>query len=132
MKTFKPAHSNAGITRHRNTIPYFNKSKWYKNLRMIEPYYGGNIHLKLYAYYHFFMLHSPYAYSFNNKLQAAVNPKAYPLADDALTVTILDLIQQAANYKQLKKGANEVNANIVLQNHIVQPNIVFFCNCVHS
>jgi len=36
-----------------------------------------------------------------------VNPKAYPLADPQLTVTILDLVQQAANYKQLLKGANE-------------------------
>lgn len=36
-----------------------------------------------------------------------VNPKAYPLADSQLSITILDLIQQAANYKQLKKGANE-------------------------
>lgn len=36
-----------------------------------------------------------------------MNPKAYPLADAQLTITILDLIQQAANYKQLKKGANE-------------------------
>merc|ERR1712100_453163 len=33
--------------------------------------------------------------------------KAFPLADAAMTVTILDLIQQAANYKQLRKGANE-------------------------
>lgn len=36
-----------------------------------------------------------------------MNPKAYPLADAELTVTILDLVQQAVNYKQLKKGANE-------------------------
>lgn len=36
-----------------------------------------------------------------------VNPKAYPLADPQLTVTILDLVQQATNYKQLRKGANE-------------------------
>ncbi|KAF4384397.1 hypothetical protein F8388_004630 [Cannabis sativa] len=36
-----------------------------------------------------------------------VNPKAYPLADSQLSITILDLVQQAANYKQLKKGANE-------------------------
>ncbi|XP_071962538.1 NHP2-like protein 1 [Antedon mediterranea] len=36
-----------------------------------------------------------------------VNPKAFPLADPQLTVTILDLIQQASNYKQLRKGANE-------------------------
>jgi len=36
-----------------------------------------------------------------------VNPKAFPLADPQLTVTILDIVQQANNYKQLKKGANE-------------------------
>lgn len=30
-----------------------------------------------------------------------------PLADEDLTVKILDLVQQAANYKQIKKGANE-------------------------
>lgn len=29
------------------------------------------------------------------------------MADATLTVTILDLIQQASNYKQLLKGANE-------------------------
>ena len=39
--------------------------------------------------------------------EAAPNPKAFPLADAPLTVTILDVTQQAANYKQLKKGANE-------------------------
>jgi len=37
----------------------------------------------------------------------AANPKAYPLADAELTTKILDLVQQATNYKQLKKGANE-------------------------
>ena len=36
-----------------------------------------------------------------------INPKAYPLADAQLVVNILDLVQQATNYKQLKKGANE-------------------------
>ena len=36
-----------------------------------------------------------------------VNPKAYPLADQQLTMKILELLQQATNYKQLKKGANE-------------------------
>ena len=36
-----------------------------------------------------------------------VNPKAYPLADAELTKKILDLVQQAVNYKQLRKGANE-------------------------
>ena len=38
---------------------------------------------------------------------AEVNPKAYPLANAEMTVKILDLVQQACNYKQLKKGANE-------------------------
>jgi hypothetical protein len=37
----------------------------------------------------------------------ALNPKAYPLADAQLTITIMDIVQQAANYRQLKKGANE-------------------------
>jgi hypothetical protein len=41
-----------------------------------------------------------------------VNPKAYPLADPQLTVTILDLVQQATNYKQLRKGANEGKVKI--------------------
>ncbi|KXN71972.1 13 kDa ribonucleo protein-associated protein [Conidiobolus coronatus NRRL 28638] len=36
-----------------------------------------------------------------------VNPKAFPLADATLTNNILDLVQQASHYKQLKKGANE-------------------------
>jgi U4/U6 small nuclear ribonucleoprotein SNU13 len=38
---------------------------------------------------------------------SSVNPKAYPLADPQLTASILDLVQQATNYKQLRKGANE-------------------------
>ncbi|KAL8990916.1 MAG: hypothetical protein Q9169_007997 [Polycauliona sp. 2 TL-2023] len=32
---------------------------------------------------------------------------AWPIADSALTQNILDLIQQASHYRQLKKGANE-------------------------
>merc|ERR1711959_696085 len=41
-----------------------------------------------------------------------VNPKAYPLADAQLSVTILDVAQQAMNYKQLKKGANEATKTL--------------------
>lgn len=36
-----------------------------------------------------------------------ISKKAFPLASADLTISILDLIQQANNYKQLKKGANE-------------------------
>lgn len=43
---------------------------------------------------------------------AQVNPKAYPLADANLSVTVLDLVQQACNYKQLKKGANEATKSL--------------------
>lgn len=43
---------------------------------------------------------------------AEVNPKAYPLSDSELTVSILDLVQQANNYKQLKKGANEATKTL--------------------
>jgi U4/U6 small nuclear ribonucleoprotein SNU13 len=41
-----------------------------------------------------------------------VNPKAYPLADAALTQKILELVQQASNYKQLRKGANEATKTL--------------------
>ncbi|KAH6555004.1 hypothetical protein KP509_1Z290000, partial [Ceratopteris richardii] len=41
-----------------------------------------------------------------------INPKAYPLADAQLTITILDIVQQAANYKQLRKGANEATKTL--------------------
>ncbi|XP_034050171.1 NHP2-like protein 1 isoform X2 [Thalassophryne amazonica] len=42
---------------------------------------------------------------------AQVNPKAYPLADATLTKT-MDLVLQAANYKQLRKGANEATKTL--------------------
>lgn len=42
----------------------------------------------------------------------AVNPKAYPLADPALTTKIMTLIQQAVNYKQLRRGANEATKTL--------------------
>ncbi|EGD98081.1 snRNP and snoRNP protein [Trichophyton tonsurans CBS 112818] len=32
---------------------------------------------------------------------------AWPIADEALTTELLDLVQQASHYRQLKKGANE-------------------------
>ncbi|KAI9230279.1 MAG: snRNP subunit [Piptocephalis tieghemiana] len=38
--------------------------------------------------------------------------KAYPLAEEALTNQILDLVQQASHYKQLKKGANEATKTL--------------------
>ncbi|BGP22906.1 hypothetical protein JCM10908_004184 [Rhodotorula pacifica] len=43
---------------------------------------------------------------------AETNPKAFPLADAALTNSILDLVQQASHYKQLKKGANEATKTL--------------------
>merc|ERR1711934_311070 len=36
-----------------------------------------------------------------------INPKAFPCAGNDLSVTIMDIVSQASNYKQLKKGANE-------------------------
>eukprot|EP00088_Acartia_fossae_P010558 TRINITY_DN15288_c0_g2_i1.p1 TRINITY_DN15288_c0_g2~~TRINITY_DN15288_c0_g2_i1.p1 ORF type:complete len:128 (-),score=27.07 TRINITY_DN15288_c0_g2_i1:96-479(-) len=41
-----------------------------------------------------------------------VNPKAYPLAEQALTTKILNLVQQASNYRQLRKGANEATKTL--------------------
>ena len=45
--------------------------------------------------------------NFSTLIMAETNPKAYPLADSALSVKLMDLVSQANNYKQLKKGANE-------------------------
>merc|ERR1719194_367617 len=42
----------------------------------------------------------------------AENSKAFPLADTEMTRKILDLTQQACNYKQLKKGANEATKSL--------------------
>ncbi|KAH9400614.1 NHP2-like protein 1 [Tyrophagus putrescentiae] len=44
--------------------------------------------------------------------ETEVNPKAYPLADNALTAKIFNVLQQANNYKQLKKGANEATKTL--------------------
>ncbi|KPI39085.1 13 kDa ribonucleoprotein-associated protein [Cyphellophora attinorum] len=37
---------------------------------------------------------------------------AWPVADEALSQKILDLVQQASNYRQLKKGANEATKTL--------------------
>lgn len=39
---------------------------------------------------------------------------AWPVADESLTQTILDLVQQASHYRQVKKGANEGTSIAVL------------------
>jgi U4/U6 small nuclear ribonucleoprotein SNU13 len=62
---------------------------------------------------------------------AGANPKAYPLADASVTVAILDLVQQANNYKQIKKGANEGKRSIgwpccVCIAPVVQQNLLVF------
>lgn len=36
-----------------------------------------------------------------------MSEKAWPMADADLTIALLDLTQQASNYSQIKKGANE-------------------------
>lgn len=55
------------------------------------------------------LTHTPHA---PPPAQAEANPKAFPLADPNLVVTILDVVQQAANFKQLKKGANEATKTL--------------------
>lgn len=43
---------------------------------------------------------------------AECSDKAYPLAEGANVKALLDLVQQASNYKQLKKGANEATKTL--------------------
>ena len=40
------------------------------------------------------------------------NPKAHPLADNEFAQKLLDLTQQALNYNQLRKGANEATKTL--------------------
>merc|ERR1711957_742182 len=44
--------------------------------------------------------------------QLEMSEKAFPLADADLTIALLDLVQQATNYKQTKKGANEATKTL--------------------
>uniref|UniRef100_A0A7E4UT64 Ribonucloprotein n=1 Tax=Panagrellus redivivus TaxID=6233 RepID=A0A7E4UT64_PANRE len=41
-----------------------------------------------------------------------VNPKAHPLADNEFGQKLLDLVQQALNYHQLRRGANEATKTL--------------------
>ncbi|MCJ1313600.1 RNA binding protein snu13 [Agyrium rufum] len=43
---------------------------------------------------------------------ADVQSAAWPVADQALTQEILDIVQQASHYRQLKKGANEATKTL--------------------
>eukprot|EP01111_Echinosteliopsis_oligospora_P018014 TRINITY_DN803_c0_g1_i1.p1 TRINITY_DN803_c0_g1~~TRINITY_DN803_c0_g1_i1.p1 ORF type:complete len:151 (-),score=45.93 TRINITY_DN803_c0_g1_i1:103-492(-) len=40
------------------------------------------------------------------------NKKAFPLADQEITAAILDLVNQANQYQQLKRGANEATKGL--------------------
>jgi len=44
--------------------------------------------------------------------ETAVSPKAKPLAKDDILKEVLDIVQQAANQKQLRKGANEATKTL--------------------
>jgi len=44
--------------------------------------------------------------------EGAASGKAFPLSDPALTTSLLDLVQQATAFKQLKKGANEATKGL--------------------
>ena len=39
--------------------------------------------------------------------EADVNPKAFPLATQDLSQTLMNLVRQAMEYQQVKRGANE-------------------------
>jgi hypothetical protein len=48
------------------------------------------------------------------------------LSDADLTNTILDLVQQASHYKQLKKGANESNSSFIVATKTLNRGIAEF------
>lgn len=44
--------------------------------------------------------------------ETTVDPRAYPLAGGDIEVSLLELVQQACNLKQLRKGANEATKTL--------------------
>lgn len=64
----------------------------------------------------------------NKETDQEINPKAYPLADGQLTVKILNLVQQASNYKQMRKGANE--GIISFKQYCYGVIAYIYCSCV--
>lgn len=47
----------------------------------------------------------------NPRTRLTFNP-AWPIADESLSQSLLDLVQQASHYRQLKKGANETTKTL--------------------
>ncbi|KAK2753610.1 RNA binding protein snu13 [Arachnomyces sp. PD_36] len=43
---------------------------------------------------------------------SADSSAAWPIADEALSQSLLDLVQQASHYRQLRKGANEATKTL--------------------
>jgi U4/U6 small nuclear ribonucleoprotein SNU13 len=59
-------------------------------------------------------------------MTTSANPKAFPLASSSLANKIVDLVQQASHYKQLKKGANEATKTL---NRGISEFIVMAADC---
>jgi hypothetical protein len=55
---------------------------------------------------------SPHHSTFQFCSMILTTSRAWPVADEALTQNILDLVQQATHYRQLKKGANEATKTL--------------------
>ena len=51
-----------------------------------------------------------------------ISPKAFPVADDSFSDQILDLVELAVEFKQIKKGANE--STKVLKRDLVEMIII--------
>lgn len=59
----------------------------------------------------------------------AENPSAaWPIADAALSTKILDILQSASHYRQLRKGANESKDNLLNSCLRIETNLCLFSN----
>jgi U4/U6 small nuclear ribonucleoprotein SNU13 len=47
-----------------------------------------------------------------NQRKTLTTKPAWPIADESLSQSLLDLVQQASHYRQLKKGANETTKTL--------------------
>ncbi len=90
--------ANIGEMRAMKDVPFSAKQK---NQRLDRARAPPNLHSPL---------HSEDTPSSHNI--SIMSEKAFPLADADLTIALLDLVQQATNYKQTKKGANEATKTL--------------------
>lgn len=88
----------------------FCTATWLHFFLLVNPHIGREPSLQLGRALS--QTHHPTNSNQTPRIIMASESAAWPVADQALTQEILDLVQQATHYRQLKKGANEATKTL--------------------